>query len=162
MHLYVHPTSSPTPLFPPFKFPPMRHPPPRVDWESSKQPNVSKNQPHRDEKPEPNLPPHARLLRHPQHAVHRPPQPHARVVERVVHGVREGGRGADLVADGDGDLLRKGQSVEAGGREMSFLEREKEWILEERGKKPVEERHCVGGGGKEDKNEHLSASSPWR
>ena len=89
---------------------------------SSEQPNIRKNHPHRHEKPQPNPPPDPRLLRHPQHAVHRPPQPDARAVERVVHGVREGGRGADFVADGDGDLWWVGERAVSdrdaeGGRE---------------------------------------------
>lgn len=84
------------------EFPSLHHSPPRLDV--LKQPNISENQPHRHEKPNPDFPPHARLLSHPQHAVHSPSQPHACVVKRVVHVVSEGGRGADLVADGDGDL----------------------------------------------------------
>lgn len=53
----------------------------------SKQPHIRKQHPNRHKKPHPHLPPHPRLLRHPQHPRHRPPQPHARVVEAVVHGV---------------------------------------------------------------------------
>ena len=74
----------------------------------SEQPDIGKNQPHRHKKRDPNFPPHARLLSHPQHAVHGASQPDARVVEGVVHGVGEGRGRADLVADGDGDLGEQG------------------------------------------------------
>lgn len=105
---------------------------------SSKQPHVRKDEPHGQEEAEPDLPAHARLLGHAQHAGHGAAEPDARVVEGVVHAVGEGGGGADLVADGDGYL---------GGR----LRRLDLGIL-------------VGGGGirgrgrGEGKSEHLSAS----
>lgn len=45
-------------------------PPPR-----SEQPNISKKHDNRRKEPQPHLPPHARLLRHTQHAVHSPLEP---------------------------------------------------------------------------------------
>lgn len=71
---------------------------------SSKQPHVRKDEPHGQEEAEPDLPAHARLLGHAQHAGHGAAEPDARVVEGVIHAVGEGGGGADLVTDGDGYL----------------------------------------------------------
>ena len=93
-------------LLPPSPFP---HPSP-----PSEQPHVREEHPNRDEKPEPDLPADARLPRHPEHAVHGAAEARARAVEGVVHGVGEGGGGADLVADGEGDLF-----VKKGGGEVS-------------------------------------------
>lgn len=71
---------------------------------TSKQPNIPKQNDHSREKPNPHPPPHARPLRHSQHPIHRPAQPHPRVVERIVHPIRQGRGVADLVADRHGDL----------------------------------------------------------
>lgn len=71
---------------------------------SSKQPHIRKDEPDGQEEAKPDLPAHARLLGHAQHARHGAPEADARVVEGIVHAVGEGGGGADLVADGDCDL----------------------------------------------------------
>jgi hypothetical protein len=63
------------------------------------QPNPPKQQNNRRKEAQPNLPPHARLLRHPQHAIHGALEPIPRVLELVVHFLGEGGRVADFVAD---------------------------------------------------------------
>jgi hypothetical protein len=53
--------------------------------ESSKKPNPSKQQKHREEKAQPHPPAYARPLGHAQHAVHRAAETQARGVEGVVH-----------------------------------------------------------------------------
>ena len=42
------------------------------DSPSSEEPHINKNQPHSKEEANPDLPPHARLLSHPQHTIHGP------------------------------------------------------------------------------------------
>lgn len=63
------------------------------------QPHPPKQQYHSSEEPQPRLPPHPRLLRHPQHPIHCTPKPIPRILKLVVHFLREGGRVADFVAD---------------------------------------------------------------
>jgi hypothetical protein len=65
----------------------------------SPQPNPPKQHPNRREKTQPYPPPDPRLLRHPQHAIHRAPKLIPRVFKLVVHFLRQGGRRANLVAD---------------------------------------------------------------
>ncbi len=91
---------------------------------SSKQPNIPKQQYHHDKKPQPNPPPNTRPLRHTQHAIHRAPQPDARVVEAVVHLVGQGGGVTDFVADGEGNLLiiRFGIGEYLRRRKFGFIE----------------------------------------
>jgi hypothetical protein len=63
------------------------------------QPNPPKQYHNRDKEPQPRLPPHARLLGHPQHPAHGALYLIPRVLKLVVHLLREGCRVADLVAD---------------------------------------------------------------
>ena len=101
---------------PPIEFhsriPPSLQPRARLHRNLSKQPNVRKQRPYSQEEQHPNFPTHSRLLRHPQHPIHRPPQSHSRIIEAVIHGIRKGGGGADLVADGEGDIF---QHFDLGG-----------------------------------------------
>jgi hypothetical protein len=63
------------------------------------QPNPPKQQYDRCKEAQPRLPPDARLLRHPQHAIHRTLQFIPRVLKLIVHLFREGRRIANLVPD---------------------------------------------------------------
>ena len=72
---------------------------PLLSARTSPQPHPPKQQYHHGKKPHPHPPPHARLLRHPQHAPHRAAQPIPRVLKLVVHLLRQRRRVANLVAN---------------------------------------------------------------
>jgi hypothetical protein len=63
------------------------------------QPNPPKQQYNRRKEAQPRLPPNARLLRHPQHAIHGALQFIPRVLKLIIHLLREGRRIANLVAN---------------------------------------------------------------
>lgn len=63
------------------------------------QPNPPKQQYYRREEADPDFPPDARLLGHPQHPVHRASELESRVLKLIVHFLSEGGGVADFVAD---------------------------------------------------------------
>jgi hypothetical protein len=65
----------------------------------STQPHPPKEQNNRRKKPNPNLPPDARLLRHPQHAIHSALNFMSRILKLVVHLLSKGSGVADFVAD---------------------------------------------------------------
>lgn len=120
----------------------------------SKQPNIPKQNHHGREEPNPHSPPDPRPLRHPKHPIHRPAQPHPRVVERIVHPIRQGRRVADLVADRHGDLYVQGHqpttlSLPCARSFFSFLYFT---FLSARS----------GQKWRGTPNVRLSASSPWR
>lgn len=70
----------------------------------SEQPHIPKQKNDRGKKTQPHPPPNTRLLRHPQHPIHRAAYLQPRVLKLVVHPVGERARVADLVADGYGQL----------------------------------------------------------
>ena len=63
------------------------------------QPHPPKQHDNRRKEPQPHPPPHARLLRHPQHAIHGAPDLIPAALELVVHSLRKACGVADFVAD---------------------------------------------------------------
>lgn len=88
---------------------------------SSKQPHPSKQAPHRNEEAEPHFPPNSCLLSHSEHSPHGTLQSHSRIVETVVHLVCEGGRIADLIPDGNGELFELADFGGQDGRAFGLV-----------------------------------------
>ncbi|RMZ80402.1 hypothetical protein DV738_g2894, partial [Chaetothyriales sp. CBS 135597] len=65
-----------------------------------------KQQPQRNEKPDPDFPAHPCTLRHAQHPPHRALQPHTRILKLVIDGSRQRRAVPDLVADRYRQLLQ--------------------------------------------------------
>ena len=70
-------------------------------FRSSEKPDVPEQQEDGRDEGEPDTPADAGPTGHAQHPVHRRPESDARALERVVHLLGQGGRVADLVADGE-------------------------------------------------------------
>jgi hypothetical protein len=81
----------------------MQTPPPLPEC-ILKQPDVPEQDDDCNKESKPRFPPNASPLRHPQHSVHCPSQPHSRVVEAVVHLVRKRRGISNLIPYGDRDL----------------------------------------------------------
>jgi len=77
----------------------------------SKQPNIHKKQEHENEEAQPDLPAHARPLRHAQHPVHRASQPIPRTFKPVIHLLRESRTVTNLIAYRKRDLSNDRQQT---------------------------------------------------
>lgn len=88
---------------------------------SPSQPHIPEEHNHKRKEAEPHLPPHTRLLRHPQHAIHRPLKLRTRIPKLIIHLLRQGCRVADFVSNAYCDLVRGSALASAITITMSSL-----------------------------------------